>query len=50
MRGLRRNGDGRWHDSVQRVRFVEHKVRRRTSDPMSALMRLGEQVDRATTE
>lgn len=50
MRGSRKSGNGRWHNSVQRVRFVEHKVRRRAGEPISGLMRLGERVDRAATE
>ena len=49
MRGLRKKGDGRWHDSEQRVRFVEHKIQRQASGPISGLMLLGEQVDNATT-
>jgi hypothetical protein len=43
-------GDGRWHDSEQRVRFVEHKIQRQASEPISGLMLLGEQVDNATTK
>jgi hypothetical protein len=49
MRSLRKRGDGRWHEVVARnVRFSEHKIERQASDPMSALMLLGEQVDDAT--
>jgi hypothetical protein len=51
VRGLRKKGDGRWHDVVNpRIRFTEHKIQRQVSDPMSGLMLLGEQVNDATTE
>jgi len=51
MRSLRKKGDGRWHDSAQqRVRFIEHKIRRQASEPTSGLMLLGEQVDNAALE
>ena len=50
MRGLRKKGDGRWHDSEQRVRFVEHKIQRQASEPISGLMLFERQVDNATTK
>jgi len=50
MRGLRKKGDGRWHDSGQRVRFVEHKIQRQASGPISGLMLFERQVDNATTK
>jgi hypothetical protein len=50
MRGLRKKGDGRWHDVVERrVHFTEHKIRRQASDPMRGVMLLGERVDDATS-
>lgn len=51
LSGVSKKGDGRWHDSVEpRVRYTEHKIRRRASDPMSALMLLGEEVENATPQ
>jgi hypothetical protein len=50
VRGWRKKGDGRWHESVERVRFTQHKIRRQSSDTMSSLMLLGEQVDNATPQ
>jgi hypothetical protein len=51
VRGLRKKGDGRWHEVVERrAHFNEHKIRRQGSDAMSAMMLLGEQVESATTE
>jgi hypothetical protein len=49
MRGWKKKGDGRWHDSEHRVRFIEHKIQRHASDPISELTLLSEQVDNATT-
>ena len=51
LSGVSKKGDGRWHDSAEpRVRYTEHKIRRQASDPLSALMLLGEQVDNATPQ
>ena len=49
MRDLRKRGDGRWHEVIQRrIHFTEHKIRRPAGDPMSGIMLLGEQVNDAT--
>lgn len=51
MRSLRRKGNGQWREvSERRVRLTEPRIRRRDSDPKSALMLLGEQVANATTK
>ena len=51
MRSLRRRGNGRWRDVVnRRVRLTENNYRRPANAPMNGLMLLGEQVNDATSE
>jgi hypothetical protein len=51
VRSLGKKGDGRWRDVVERrVRYTEHKIRRRESNPTSGLILIGDQVDNATME
>jgi hypothetical protein len=51
MGNLKKKGDGRWHEVVERhVHFTEHKIQRRASHPTNGLMFLREQVDNATME